>query len=185
MSKRKYSKSFEIALSAISCAAASIFLSLGFFSGILLATGYLFGIVALMVPLSKKFYFGGFAAYIGTCVLTILFGALGRFWDILPFITFFGLHPLVNALQLKYGVNKWIALVVKAALFDLTLYLAYVVVFNGVFGGTFLPANVVSFINEYALYFIFIGGTLIFWPYDYLIFKCQGWVNALVARIRK
>lgn len=185
MGKRKYSKSFEIALSAISCAAASIFLSLGFFSGILLATGYLFGIIALMIPLSKQFYVGGFLAYIGTCVLTILFGAIGKFWDILPFITFFGFHPLVNALQVRYKVNKWLALVLKAILFDFTIWLAYVVIFDGVFGGSFLPPTVTEFINAYALYFIFIGGTLIFILYDFFIFKCQGWVNALVARIRR
>ncbi len=185
MGKRKYSKSFEIALSAISCAIASVFLSLGFFSGILLATGYLCGVIALMIPLSKQFYVGDFLAYAGTCVLTILFGAIGRFWDIVPFIMFFGLHPLLNALQVRFKINKWIALVVKAALFDFTLWVAYILVFDGVFGGAFLPVNVYEFVNKYILLFIFVGGTLIFWPYDYLIFSCQNWVNKLVYRIRK
>ena len=37
-----------------------------------------------------------------------------------------------------------------------------------------------AFINKYIYYFIFIGGTVIFFPYDFLIFKCQ---EAAVATI--
>jgi len=63
---KKYSHSFEIALSAISCAVAVVLLLVGFWSNILLASGYLFAMVALMVPLSKQFYKGGVLAYLGT-----------------------------------------------------------------------------------------------------------------------
>ena len=99
MGKRKYSHSFEIALSAISCAVAVVCLLVGFWSDILLASGYLFAMVALMVPLSKRFYVGGFLAYMGTVILAIIMGAAARFWDLVPFIMFFGLHPLINCLQ--------------------------------------------------------------------------------------
>ena len=78
MGKRKYTRSFEIALSAISCAVAVLCLLFGFFSDILLATGYLFGIIALMIPLSKQFYLGGFLAYAGTVILAIVLGAAAR-----------------------------------------------------------------------------------------------------------
>ena len=79
MGKRKYSHSFEIALSAISCAVAVVCLLVGFWSDILLASGYLFAMVALMVPLSKRFYVGGFLAYMGTVILAIIMGAeIGR-----------------------------------------------------------------------------------------------------------
>ena len=46
--KNKYSRSFEIALSAISCAVAVVLLLIGLFSGYLLASGYLFAMIALM-----------------------------------------------------------------------------------------------------------------------------------------
>ena len=113
MGKKKYSHSFEIALSAISCAVAVICLLLGFWSDVLLASGYLFGIIALMVPLSKQFYWGGFLAYVGTVILAIIMGAAVRFWDIVPFIMFFGLHPLINALQVRFKINRWLALAIK------------------------------------------------------------------------
>lgn len=183
--KKKYSRSFEIALSAISCAVAVVCLLVGFWSDILLATGYLLGIVALMVPLSKGFIRGGFLAYVGTVILALALGAAARFWDLVPFIMFFGLHPIVNQLQLKYKINKWIALAVKAVWFDFTLWVAYILVFKGVLGGDEANNAFFQFVNTYIYWFIFVGGTLLIFPYDYLIFKTQSAVNAIVYRIKK
>ena len=185
MGKNKYSHSFEIALSAISCAVAVVCLLVGFWSDILLASGYLFGMVALMVPLSKRFYLGGFLAYTGTVILAIVMGAAARFWDLVPFIMFFGLHPLVNCLQVRFKVNRWLALAVKAVWFDFTLWVAYILIFGGIIGGETSSNAVYDFINKYVYYFIFIGGTVIFFPYDYLMYKMQQGVDMLVYRIRK
>ena len=185
MGKRKYTRSFEIALSAISCAVAVVFLLLGFWSGVLLATGYLLGIIALMLPLSKQFYLGGFLAYLGTVILAIVMGAAWQFWRLVPFIMFFGLHPLINSFQLRLNINKWLALFIKAVWFDLTLWASYYLIFGGILGGEYADSSFYEFLNNYILLFIFVGGTLIFWPYDYLIFKCQIGVNKLVYRIKK
>ena len=184
MGKNKYSRSFEIALSAISCAVAVVLLLVGFWSDVLLATGYLLAMLALMVPLSKQFYRGGALAYLGTVILAIVLGAAARFWDLVPFIMFFGLHPLINSLQIKFNINRWIALAVKAVWFDFTLWVAYLLIFGGVLGGTEGNAFY-DFVNRYIYLFIFVGGTLVFFPYDYLIFKMQITVNKLVYRIRK
>lgn len=185
MPKNNNNKSFEIALSGISCALAVIFLSLGILSGVLLATGYCLGIVALMLPLSKKFYFGDFFAYLGTCVLTFILGAAAKFWDLVPFIMFFGMHPLVNSLQVKFKINKILAFIVKAAWFDATLVVGYLLVFGGLLGGSFLPAEVYDFINSNIYILIFTVGTAIFFVYDIIIFRCQAAVNYLMYRIRK
>ena len=185
MGKRKYTRSFEIAISAISCAVAVVCLLVGFFSDILLASGYLFGIVALMVPLSKGFLRGGFLAYVGTVILAIVMGAAVRFWDLVPFIMFFGIHPLVNQLQLRFKINRWIALAVKAVWFDFTLWVAYILIFNGVLGGANADNSFYQFLNTYVYWFIFVGGTLLVFPYDYIIFKTQIAVDKIVYRIKK
>lgn len=182
--KRK-NRSFQIALSGISCAVAVIFLSLGIISGFFIATGYMFGILALMVPLSKNFYLGDFLAYLGTCILALIFGAAAGFWDLVPFIMFFGLHPLINALQKKFKVNKWLALAVKAVWFDCTLIASYFIIFGGVLGGSFLPDEVYRVVNDYIYLLIFTLGTAFFILYDYLIFKCQSAVNIMVRKIKK
>ena len=183
MSKKKNSKSFEIALSAISCALAVCFLLLGTLSHVLLATGYIMAQICLMLPLAKGFYVGDALAYAGTCILTLLRGGLGQGWLLVPFIMFFGLHPLLNALQLRFNINRWIAYIVKAILFDFSLWVMYILVFGSTIGNPEL--EVYRVINDYILLFIFIGGTIVFLAYDYIMFKCQLLVNAFVYRIKK
>lgn len=183
--KGRYSRSFQIALSAISCAVASAFLALGILSGYLLALGYLVGILALMVPISKQFYFGGFLAYAGTCILTFVLGAAAKFWDLVPFIMFFGLHPLVNSLQIRFKINRWLALAVKAVWFIGTLFAGYFMMVYGVIGAKFLDTQLYQSIKNYIYIIIPIAGALIFFVYDYLIFRCQIMINSLIYRIRK
>ena len=123
---------------------------LGFWSNVLLASGYLFGMVALMVPLSKQFIRGGFLAYVGTCILAVVLGAAVKFWDLVPFAMFFGLHPLLNALQIRFKINKWLALAIKTVWFDCTLIAGYFLIY--VVGGISLPAEIEAIINGWRLY---------------------------------
>ena len=115
---------YEIALSALACALSTMILVLGVYSDVLLFTGYLLATVALMMPLAKKSWWGYALAYMATCILSFVFAA-ARFWDVIPFAMFFGLHPLVNELQLKTRINRWVAFGVKAAWFDATLWVIW------------------------------------------------------------
>ena len=63
--KKKLS-SYEIALSALACAIATILLTVGVYSEVLLFTGYLFACIALMLPLAKQSYLGYLLAYMAT-----------------------------------------------------------------------------------------------------------------------
>ena len=188
MPKNNRFNSFEIALSGVSCGIAVLFLSLGILSGWLLATGYFVGVLAMLIPLSKDFFKGGFGAYAGTCILTVIMGAAAKFWDLVPFIMFFGLHPLVNALikaKAKKRWVSWVALAIKAVWFDCTLIVGYYLVFGGLLGGSLLPQRVYDIFNKYIFLFIFTVGTLVGVIYDFLVMRCQLTVNAVVARIRK
>ena len=120
---------YEIALSAVSCALAAIALTVGTLSHALLFTGYLLACFALMIPLSKNCWWGNVLAYIGSSLLALLFTGFD-IWDMLPFIVFFGLHPLLNALQLKFKVNRWLATGIKAIWFDGAMYLVWRFVFE-------------------------------------------------------
>lgn len=166
---------YEIALSALACAISTIILVLGVYSDVLLFTGYLLATVALMLPLAKKSWWGYALAYIATCILSFIFAA-ARFWDIIPFAMFFGLHPLVNELQLKTRINRWLACAVKAVWFDITLWLIwkFVVFTTGV-----------TYFDKYIIPIILVVGTALFILYDYTMYKWRFWVNNLVRRITK
>lgn len=192
MPKNKNNKSFEIALSGIACAITVIFLSLGILSGWLLATGYCIGIISLMLPLSKKFYSGGFLAYLGACILTVIMGAAAKFWDMVPFVMFFGLHPLINSIQLGVGektkskILRWLPwFIVKALWFDATLIVGYYLVYDGLLGGSLFPQQVYDTVNQYIVLFAFTLGTVVFAVYDFLVFRCQKAVNILIGKIKR
>lgn len=166
----------EVAVSALSCALATILLTVGVFSEILLFTGYLFAGIALMMPLAKKSYRGYILAYLATCALSLIFNS-ARFWDVLPFIMFFGLHPFVNELQLNSKINKWLACALKALWFDVTMY----IIWRFVFGMT----TTISFVDEYMVPILLVFGTLFFGFYDYTMYKCRTIVNHLLSKIIK
>ena len=167
---------YEIALSALSCAIATIFLTVGAYSSVLLFTGYLLACVALMLPLAKQSYGGYTLAYISTCLLAFIFNA-GRFWDLLPFVMFFGLHPLVNELQLKTRINRWVACAVKALWFDATMYIVWRFVFA--------MTTTIPLVDKYIIPIILIGGTAFFVVYDYVLYQWRYAVNTLVKRITR
>lgn len=187
MGNKKYSRSFEIALSAISCAVAVLVLSLGVLGagGYFLGLWYLIAILALMIPLSKQFYLGSFLAYLGTCILTVILGAVVKFWDLLPFIMFFGLHPIANSLQIRFKINRWLAFAIKAVWFIGTLFAGYFMLVYGFIGGSILGTPLYQSVKDYIYIIIPLAGTVVFLIYDYLIFKCQIMINALIYRIRK
>ena len=167
---------YEIALAALACAISTVFLTIGIYSAILLFTGYLLGCIALMMPLAKNSYRGYVLAYVATCILSFIFN-VSRFWDLLPFIMFFGLHPLVNELQLKTKINRWVACALKALWFDGTMYLIWRFVFA--------MTTTIPFVDKYIIPILLIGGSLFFIAYDYAMYKWRAAVNSLVNRITK
>ena len=166
----------EIALSALSCALSTILLTVGVYSELLLFTGYLFGCVALMLPLAKNSYRGYALSYAATCILSFIFGA-SRVLDLLPFVMFFGLHPLINELQLKTKINRWIACFLKALWFDGTMYLIWRFVFA--------VTTEIPLVDKYFLPILLVFGTAFFVFYDYAMYKWRAAVNTMVARITR
>ncbi|MBQ7924301.1 MAG: hypothetical protein IJ329_03240 [Clostridia bacterium] len=167
---------YEIALSALACALATLFLTLGVYSGFFLFTAYLAASIALMLPLCQQSWRGYVFAYISTCLLSLLLASF-RFWEIIPFAMFFGLHPLVNELQLKTKINRWVACFIKALWFDGTVYFTWKVVFA--------ITTSIPFVEKYLILIILVVGTLLFIGYDYFMFKWRIWASNLVRRIGK
>ena len=167
---------YEIALSALACALAVMCLTVGVYSEILLFTGYMLAAMAMMLPLAKGSTIGYWLAYIATCILAVLF-SVARFWEILPFIMFFGLHPFVNEMQLKIKINRWVACAIKALWFDVAAYLIWRFVFH--------MTTSISGLDAYMVPLILVFGSVFFVFYDYCTYRARGMVNNLVARISK
>ena len=181
--KGRYSRAFQTALAGISCGVAVAALMVGYYVPWVLATCYIVAQAALMVPLSKRFFVSDLLAYAATVILAMLVGGFaGRWWEFMPFVIFFGLHPAVNCLQIKYRVNKWLALVITIVWFDGMLFIMYYAL------GGLMGLNDAEFwqaVDRYVWIIILAGGSLFLWLYDYLMFRLQIAINALVYRIKK
>ena len=179
---KRSSQSFQIALSAIACAVAAGALTLGTYVHVLFAAGYLIAIFAIMVPLSKDFYWGAALSCVGAALLAFLFCGFA-FWTLLPFVAFFGLHPIVNRLQLRKVKRKpfyvlWFIL--KAAWFDGALLLIWFTL-GGILG--FTSATWYPYVASQLYLIVFLGGTAVFAVYDVMMFLCQKSADLAIQRI--
>ncbi len=175
---KKEKPSFEIALSAIACALSAGCLMLGSLVPFLLATGYLLGSFAVMIPLSKNYLRGAFLCYLAAGLIAVWVNPV----NIIPYAVFFGLHPIVNYLQKKYITFKPIFFVVEAVKtvwFVLSMWLSYFVLKS--LAGFVFP----EFLEQYFYLILFLGGTLFFFGYDFLIFRCQQSANVIIRRLRR
>ncbi len=182
---KKPTKSFEIVLSAISCAVAAVALTVGCYVNVLFAAGILLAVFALMVPLSKDFIWGAALAFLGSALLAFMFYGFAII-KLVPYLVFFGLHPIVNHIQLKYVKKKWlhaIVLLVKAVWFDLAMWLSFELLAVKVFA--FDETTWYDFVMQYFHYVLWLGGTVVFVAYDIAIFLCQYSADKLIKRIRK
>lgn len=174
-------KSFQIALSAVSCALATLFVALlGVNTSFAFLLGYVCGAVALMLPLSQQFWWGGAMAYLATGLLCLAFNGIPLFYKLFPFIAFFGLHPLVNAWQQKHRVNRWLAFAVKD------------VWFVGMLCGTWALFNAMTEVSlpfgwmyAWAYPALIVLGGIVFLFYDWLIFRAQRLVDYYVSKIQR
>ena len=183
---KRQSRSFETALSAIACAVAVISLTLGAYVDYLLAAGIVVAVFALMVPLSKEFIWGYALAFAAAVILSFLFtGFVVGVMRLLPFAAFFGWHPLLNFLQKKYVKRWWLhaaAFAVKTVWFDLSMWLAWVVL-TPIFG--LENMSWYPFVSENFYLILFAGGPVFFALYDVAIFFCQRSMDRMVERIRR
>ena len=113
-------------------------------------------------------------AFIKQATQVLIFNS-ARFWDVLPFIVFFGLHPLINELQLKFRWKKWLAFALKAVWFDGAMYIAWRFAFD--------MTTVINLPHELVILLLVLVGTAFFYLYDYTTFKCRAQVNSLVNRL--
>lgn len=164
-----------IALSALSAALAVILLVAGAYFETFDLSCLFLASLCMMLPLCKGYYLGAFLSYVATTLLSLLLTA-GRFQIIIPFAMFFGLHALVNEFQIKFKINKILALLIKDIWFLATLFIVYK------FTQMFVSENEV--LQKYLLYILLIGGAVCFPLYDYLIFKFKASLAILLKRLK-
>ncbi len=169
-------KSKLIALSAVTTAFATLFLTMGAYISIFEYSGIFMASICMMIPLTKKSVWAGLMTYVATALLCLIF--IGGRWEIaITFAMFFGLHPLANYFCEKKRIKWFIALPVKEIWFLGTLLFLY-----------FFFKEFVSFefawAEKYALYILLIGGGVMFVAYDLIMIRFQRFLDIIVKRLK-
>ncbi len=164
----------KITISAISTALSIVLLILGAFVPMLDLSCIFLSSLIIMLPLYKKTIKGALLSYLATILLSFIFTG-GRFEVVIPYAVFFGLHPILNELQILKKWNKWLLFLLKAIWFIGALFVIYY--FTEMF--TDLNEKFVKFINI----LIPIVGFIFFIFYDTCIFYFRRCLEKILNRI--
>lgn len=164
----------KITISAISTALSIVLLVFGAFVPMFDLSCIFLSSIIIMLPLYKKTIKGALFSYFATILLSFIFTG-GRFEIIITYAAFFGLHPIVNELQIIKKWNKWLLFILKAVWFIGSLFLIYYL--TEMF--TDLNEKFVKFINI----LIPIVGFIFFIIYDSCIFYFRRCLEKILKRI--
>lgn len=166
-------KSYKIALSGITVALSIVLLTLAYFIPMGKLCFYTLSSMALLMPLSKKMY--GYAVL--TAVATALFSLLiGNVLLFVPYVLFFGIHPILTIVLRDIKLKKVIAVIIKQIYFNISIFLIYIIIKE------FLafPDYVIKYIYLFA-----IALNVALYIYDEFMLRLSKRVEYYVDRIKK
>ena len=168
-------KSKLIALSGIACGFSVILLSVGAYFPTFDLSALFMASLVIMLPLSKKSYPSGVLVVIASGILTLLISGF-RYQIVLPYLLFFGFHPIVNVFTQEKKLNKWVVFLVKDVWFVLVLCLMQ----------KLSELLIIDFGNlqKFVYLILIVGGFLAFFVYDFFIDRFQRYINLILKRLK-
>ncbi|MBQ3495754.1 MAG: hypothetical protein IJA76_03635 [Clostridia bacterium] len=164
-----------IALSSLVSAFCAVLLYLGALFPTLSLSCIFLASLTIMLPLAKKSYKGAILAVVASSILSFLLAAFS-FETSLPFILFFGFHPIINRFQKDKKLNKFLLFAIKDIWCVGALFACYFLT------EMFVTEN--EFFHKYMPYILSIGGTLFFIVYDYMMFYFQRAIDRVAERLK-
>ena len=117
--------------------------------------------VALMVPLSQKYYLSSVLAYVVSAGLS--FAVAGDVFSVMGYVVYFGPMAIISGIMLNHNdkINRWVQLIVKIVYINGALALLYFVCHNIVLDS--------SIVDKVQYWMIALFGTIILVALDYAL----------------
>lgn len=163
-----------IALSAISTALGVIFLVIGAYFQSFDLSALFMSALSIMLPLSKNSVKGALFTYFATAFLSFCF-ALSRFYVPLLYVVFFGIHPIINYIQLNSNKNLWFLYIVKGVWFIGITFLMY-------YALTMFVVEVEA-IKRFIPFILVIVGAIMYIAYDFIMIRFQKMSFNVIKRL--
>lgn len=164
-----------VALSAMCTTMSATLLVLGAYFPTLSYSMIFLASVVILLPLAKNTYKGALLTVIASALLSFFIAAFS-FETSLPYILFFGFHPIVSKFFKEKGLNKFLAFVIKDLWFVGAMLVCYFV--------TDLFVTDDEFFQKYMIYFVTFGGAVLFIVYDRMFDYFQRAVDVLSKRLK-
>ena len=152
---------YRVALAGISAAVALLMVWLGVVVRFSTIAFFIAASVALMVPLSQKYYLSSVLAYVVSAGLS--FAVAGDVLSVMGYVVYFGPMAIISGIMLNHSdkINRWVQLIVKIVYINGALALLYFVCHNIVLDS--------SIVDKVQFWMIALFGTIILVALDYAL----------------
>lgn len=152
---------YKVALAGISAAVALLMVWLGVVVRFSTIAFFIAASVALMVPLSQKYYLSSVLAYVVSAGLS--FAVAGDVFSVMGYVVYFGPMAIISGIMLNHSdkINRWVQLIVKIVYINGALALLYFVCHNIVLDS--------SIVDKVQYWMIALFGTIILVALDYAL----------------
>lgn len=152
---------YRVALAGISAAVALLMVWLGVVVRFSTIAFFIAASVALMVPLSQKYYLSSVLAYVVSAGLS--FVVAGDVFSVMGYVVYFGPMAIISGIMLNHSdkINRWVQLIVKIVYINGALALLYFVCHNIVLDS--------SIVDKVQYWMIALFGTIILVALDYAL----------------
>lgn len=152
---------YRVALAGISAAVALLMVWLGVVVRFSTIAFFIAASVALMVPLSQKYYLSSVLAYVVSAGLS--FTVAGDVFSVMGYVVYFGPMAIISGIMLNHSdkINRWVQLIVKIVYINGALALLYFVCHNIVLDS--------SIVDKVQYWMIALFGTIILVALDYAL----------------
>lgn len=152
---------YRVALAGISAAVALLMVWLGVVVRFSTIAFFIAASVALMVPLSQKYYLSSVLAYVVSAGLS--FAVAGDVFSVMGYVVYFGPMAILSGIMLNHKdkINRWAQLIIKIVYINGALALLYFVCHNIVLDS--------SIVDKVQYWMIALFGTIILVALDYAL----------------
>lgn len=164
-----------IALSSLCTAFAAVLLTVGAYFPTLSYSCIFLASVVILLPLAKNTYKGAVLTVIASTLLSFLIASFS-FETALPFVLFFGFHPIVSKVFKEKNLNKFLAYLIKDVWFVAAMLACYLLT------DMFITDN--EIFQKYMIYIIIFGGSILFIVYDYMMSYFQRAMDVISKRLK-
>lgn len=128
MKKNRQRIIYEVALGGVAAGIATLLVSLSVVVKYGTIGFFIAACVALMIPLSQKYYFASIAAYIASSLIS--FAITGDFFSVAGYVVYFAPMSILSGIFIEKKVKRYISLPIKIVYINLALAFLYYVAGN-------------------------------------------------------